>query len=53
MAQPSYSPDLAPADLFLFPKLKTPMKAKSIATIKKIKEKNKQELLAIQKSAFQ
>ena len=28
MTQPPYSPDLAPADFFLFPKLKTPMKGR-------------------------
>ena len=53
MPQPPYSPDLAPADFFLFPKLKTPMKGKRFATIEEIKEKSKQELLAIPKSAFQ
>ena len=44
------SPDLAPADFFLSPKLKTPMKGKSFATIEEIKEKSKTELLAISKS---
>ena len=41
MPQPPYSPDLAPADFFLFPKLKTPMKGKRFATIEEIKEKSK------------
>ena len=50
MPQP---PDLAPADFFFFPKLKTPMKGKRFATIEAIKEKSKQELLAIPKSTFQ
>ena len=53
MSQPPYSPDLAPADFFLFSKLKTAMKGKRFATIEEIKEKSKQELLGIQKSAFQ
>ena len=53
MLQPSNSPDLAPADFFLFPKLKTPMKAKRFAMIEEIEEKSKQELLAIPKRAFQ
>ena len=53
MHQPQYSPDLAPANFFLFPKLKTPMKDKSFSTIEEIKEKAKQQLLAITKSAFQ
>ena len=38
-----YSQDLAPADFFLFPKLKTQMKG----------NRSKQELLAMPKSAFQ
>ena len=46
MPQTPYSPDLPPAELFLFPKLKTPDKGKRFATIEKIKEKSKQELLA-------
>ena len=49
----SYSPDLAPAGFFLFPKLKTPLKGKRFAMIEEIKEKSKQELLVITKSAFQ
>lgn len=47
MPQPPNSPDLASADFFLFPKLKTPMKGKRFDTIEEIKEKSKQELLAI------
>ena len=53
MPQPLHPPDLARVDFFLFPKLKTPMEAKSFATIKEIKEKAKLELLAIPKSEFQ
>ena len=37
MPQPLYSPDLAAADFFLFPELKTPRKWKGFATIKEIK----------------
>ena len=48
-----YSPDMARAVFFLFAKLKTPMKGKCFATIEEIKEKSKQKLLAIIKSAFQ
>ena len=47
--QPPYSLDLACANFFIFPKLKTPMKGKGFATIEQIKEKSKQELLAIPK----
>ena len=53
MPQPLYPPDLASADAFLYPKLKTPMKGKGFATIEEIKEKSKQKLLAIPKVAFQ
>ena len=38
MPQSMYSPDLAPADFFLFPKLKTSMKEKCFARIEEIKE---------------
>ena len=51
--QPHYSSDLAPSGFFLLPKLKTPMKAKHFAMIEVIKEKLKQDMLAITKSAFQ
>ena len=44
MYQPSYSTDLAPANFFLFPKLKMPMKGKRFAKIEEIKEKSKQKL---------
>ena len=53
MPQPPYTADLAATDFFLFPKLKTPLKRKSFATLEKIKEKSKQELLTIPKCAFQ
>lgn len=35
--QPPYSPDLAPCDLFFFPKLKRPRKGRRFATIEEIK----------------
>ncbi|KYN39235.1 hypothetical protein ALC56_06368 [Trachymyrmex septentrionalis] len=52
MPQPPYSPDLAPCDFFLFPKLKRPMKGRRFATIKEINA-SLEELKAIPKSAFQ
>ena len=52
MPQPPYSPDLAFADFFLFPKLKTSMKGKRFPTAEEIEEKSKQKLLAIPKNAF-
>ena len=53
MPQPPYSPDLGPAEFFLFPELKTPIKRKCFTTIEEIKEKSIKELLVIPKSAFQ
>ena len=54
MPQLQYSMDLEPGDFFLFfPKLKTMTKGKPCARIEEIKEKSKQELLAIPKSGFQ
>ena len=44
MPQPPYSQDLAPADVFLFPKLKAPMKGKHFAMFEEINEKSKQKL---------
>ena len=35
-----YSPDLAPADVFLFPKLRTPVKGQHFAAIEEIKVKS-------------
>ena len=53
MPQPLYSPDLAPTiGVFLFPKLKTPMKGKHFARIENIKDKSKQEYLQYQKASF-
>ncbi|GAB1860480.1 Histone-lysine n-methyltransferase setmar-like protein [Camponotus japonicus] len=53
MPQPPYSPDLAPCDFFLFPKLKRPMKGRRFATIEEIKTASLKELEDIPKSAFQ
>ncbi|EGI59647.1 FLJ37770-like protein, partial [Acromyrmex echinatior] len=49
---PSYSPDLAPCDFFLFPKLKRPMKGRRYATIEEIKTASKEELNKITKNDF-
>ena len=40
MPQAPYSPDLVPANFFLFPKLKTLMKGKYFAMIEEIEEKS-------------
>jgi len=51
--QPSYSPDLAPEDFFLFPKLKSTLKGRRFDTIDKIQKNSTNELFAIPKEAFQ
>ncbi|UYV64394.1 hypothetical protein LAZ67_3000512 [Cordylochernes scorpioides] len=50
MPQPLYSPDLAPCDFFLFPKLKRPMKGRRYATLDEIKTASKEELKKIFKN---
>ncbi|UYV77797.1 hypothetical protein LAZ67_15002329 [Cordylochernes scorpioides] len=52
MPQPPYSPDLAPCDFFLFPKLKRPMKGRRYATLDEIKTASKEELKKILKNYF-
>ena len=46
---PPYSPDLAPADFFLFPRLKTTLKGCRFQTIEEIQENAIRELHAITK----
>ena len=50
--QPRFSPDLVPADFFLFPKLKTTLKGRCFQTIDEIQEYAIIELRAITESAF-
>jgi len=50
---PPYSPDLAPADFFLFPKLKTTMKGRRFQTIEEIQENTLREVRAIKEILFQ
>jgi len=47
--QPPYSPDLAPADFFLFPKLKSTLKGCSFVTFDEIQKNLTKELFAILK----
>ena len=47
VTQPPYSPDLAPSDFWLFPKLKSPLKGKSFQTIDEIQENTTGQLMAI------
>jgi len=48
-----YSPDLAPVDFFLFPKLKTTLKGCHFQTIEENQENVVRELCAFTDSAFQ
>jgi len=51
--QPPYSPDLAPADLFLFPKLKSSLKGRRFQTVEEIEENSVRDLRAIPQNTFQ
>ena len=51
--QPPYPPDLAPADFFLFPKLKSTLKGRRFDTFDEIQKNLTKELFAIPKEAFQ
>nr|QXJ78551.1 putative DD34D transposase [Meitanaphis flavogallis] len=50
--QPPYSPDLAPLDFFLFPRLKTPMKGNHFRTVDKVKEACTRTLKDIPEEAY-
>jgi len=51
--QPPYSPDLAPAYFFLFPKLKSTLKGRRFDTFDEIQKNSTKELFAIPKEEFQ
>ena len=53
VSHPPYSPDLAPADFFLFPKLKTTLKEHCFQNTEEIQANAIRELRAITESAFQ
>jgi hypothetical protein len=53
LPQPLYSPDLAPADFFLFPKLKSTLKGRHFESIEAIKTNSLAHLRSIPKTAFQ
>jgi transposase len=53
LPQPPYSPDLAPADFFLFPKLKSTLKGRHFESIEAIKTNSLAHLHSIPKTAFQ
>ena len=50
--QPPYSPDLAPCDFWLFPKLKTTLKGTQFQSRKDIMKKTTAELRSIPKEEF-
>jgi len=52
VSQPPYSPDLAPCDFWLFPKLKSPLKGRRFQTVDEIKENATKQLMDIPKDAF-
>ena len=52
IAQPPYSPDLAPCDFFLFPKLKYPLRGTRHESIEAIKRNSLKELKAIPAEAY-
>ncbi|EFN89093.1 hypothetical protein EAI_07477, partial [Harpegnathos saltator] len=52
IAKPSYSPDKAPCDFFLFPKLKSTLKGQRLSTIDGTKTKSQIQLKTIPKEAF-
>jgi transposase len=51
--QPPYSPDLAPADFFLFPQLKSSLKGRRFQTIEEIEENWTRDLRTIPQNKFQ
>ena len=50
--QPPYSTDMAPADFFLIPKLKLPLRGIRFQSIEDIKENSRRELKLIPENAF-
>lgn len=51
--QPPFSPDLAPCDFFLFPKLKLALRKTIFKSIEEIEQKTTKELKAIPKKSFE
>ena len=46
VTQPPYSPDLAPCDFWIFPKLKSPLKGKRVHTVNEIQKNTMGQLMA-------
>ena len=53
ITHPPYSPDLAPCDFFLFPRLKKNMKGKRFGTVEEVKQKSLEGLKDIPLCEFQ
>ena len=51
--QPPYSQDLAPADFFFFPKLKSSLKGRRFQTVEEVEENSIRGLRAIPQNTFQ
>jgi len=51
--QSPYSPDLAPADIFLFPKWESSLKGRRFQTVEEIEENLIRDICAIPQNTFQ
>ena len=52
VTQPPYSPDLAPCNFWLFPKLKSPLKGKRFQIVDEVQENTMGQLIAIGKTVW-
>ncbi|KAE9541769.1 hypothetical protein AGLY_003760 [Aphis glycines] len=52
VSQPPYSPDLAPCDFFLFPKIKMALKSKRFQDVDEIKQNATEQLRRVSKNDF-
>ena len=50
---PPFSPDLAPCDFYLFPKVKSPLKGTSFKSVEAVKEKAARVLKKLTEEDFQ
>lgn len=50
---PPYSPDLAPCDFFLFPKIKTMLKGRRFTTVSEIQTESQTVLDSLEETDFQ
>ena len=52
LPHPPYSPDLAPSDLFVFPRMKKVLKGKCFANVEEVKQKMAEALKGIKVNEF-